>query len=402
MASAVEVGPAWDRLKELDLVDVFVSDVGPIQRKGTKWAFFNCPVHGDKNTPSLAVNLRENTWFCFGSCKTGGDIYHWYKHRHGLSNTETYQLLTGEQVCNRAMDADLTAAPVEAGTWEAPDGASQEKEYKTWTVEELVRRTRRKGLEHAERYFMARGITRETVNDPRFLLGTEDWNWTPSVGNAWKWDGEPIKRHNLTIPNIFGDTVLSVKCRRDDRRSREALENGEVPDKLFFAALEALHDLKGAENVTESLILDTLFGNRFLSWSGGNGAVPYNQRMVADWRDGLVVPRERDYIMITEAEIDTMYLRDALGAIGYPAIALHKTSTVDLKRLLARVERVFIVKDVDQNDAGTGLAHDVLEALGRGRVIAPPVGKDANDVPVDQIMPWLAKFNIVPLPRMWL
>jgi hypothetical protein len=33
-----------------------------------------CPIHGGTNTKQFTVNIRDNTWFCFGDCRSGGSI----------------------------------------------------------------------------------------------------------------------------------------------------------------------------------------------------------------------------------------------------------------------------------------------------------------------------------------
>ena len=33
-----------------------------------------CPIHGGSNDKQFTVNIRNNTWFCFGDCRKGGSI----------------------------------------------------------------------------------------------------------------------------------------------------------------------------------------------------------------------------------------------------------------------------------------------------------------------------------------
>lgn len=38
-----------------------------------------CPFHDD-NKPSMTVYHRRQDWYCFGSCRTGGDVVNLYQH----------------------------------------------------------------------------------------------------------------------------------------------------------------------------------------------------------------------------------------------------------------------------------------------------------------------------------
>ena len=33
-----------------------------------------CPIHGGSNPKQFTVNIKNNTWFCFGDCRRGGSI----------------------------------------------------------------------------------------------------------------------------------------------------------------------------------------------------------------------------------------------------------------------------------------------------------------------------------------
>jgi hypothetical protein len=33
-----------------------------------------CPIHGGSNNKQFTVNIKNNTWFCFGDCRSGGSI----------------------------------------------------------------------------------------------------------------------------------------------------------------------------------------------------------------------------------------------------------------------------------------------------------------------------------------
>jgi len=43
-----------------------------------------CPFH-QEDTASLALYPETNSWFCFGACKTGGDVIKFYQRLHGCT-----------------------------------------------------------------------------------------------------------------------------------------------------------------------------------------------------------------------------------------------------------------------------------------------------------------------------
>jgi len=51
-----------------------------------------CPIHQDKQTPSLTVYVRDSSWFCFG-CNLGGSVIDFEMHRQSLSPNDAFQYL---------------------------------------------------------------------------------------------------------------------------------------------------------------------------------------------------------------------------------------------------------------------------------------------------------------------
>lgn len=61
------------KVPTIDLADLLLGP-GKMRRAGDKWVA-RCPLPGrEDKTPSFAVYLKTNSWFCFGACLKGGDV----------------------------------------------------------------------------------------------------------------------------------------------------------------------------------------------------------------------------------------------------------------------------------------------------------------------------------------
>jgi hypothetical protein len=377
MPTALKVD--WSVAQNVDLVEILRKELGEPE-KGvpgvSRNVFWNCPFHKDGVTPSFTVLAGSGKWHCFG-CGKSGDIYDFFSEYRGWSHRETLDYVLG---CARSGIVPLN-----------PKRTRRKRQYSEWGVEEVEHKTQAmRG--RAEKYFGKRGISPDVVRNAH--IGGEVWHWTPSVGQ-WKW-GETVKRVHFTIPNIFNNTVKSVKCRRDDDGCKEALSNGTVPDGLFTAVLERLTRRYG-KKVTEDLILDSIFGPRFMGWRGGNGSFPYNLSLVATQNGSEILPRRLSYVIITEAEIDALYLMSYTAGKSFPAVAMKPGSGLNVKKIFSGVTSIIVVADNDET--GRNNASKLVEELGRGRIIIPPVGKDANDVPRSMLAGWLSEFGAIPVER---
>jgi DNA primase len=154
-----------DEIKErLDIVDV-VSEYVTLQKSGRNFKAL-CPFHTEK-TPSFFVFPERQTWHCFGSCGTGGDIFSFMIKKEGLDFGEALKLLADRAGVKLASKQKGQARDDE---WERLYSVNQAaaQYYHSLLLDD-------KQAEFARKYLGQRGISSETIES--FELGYSPNSW---------------------------------------------------------------------------------------------------------------------------------------------------------------------------------------------------------------------------------
>jgi DNA primase len=151
----------------LDIVDV-VGQVVQLQKAGRTFKGL-CPFHSEK-TPSFIVSPDRQTWHCFGSCGTGGDVISFVMKHDGLDFGDALRLLaerTGVKLKERRVSEEQDRA--RKRLHDANEAAA---EYFTRQLTTDAGRT-------ARSYIERRGIDVATANS--FRLGYSLAGWSDCI-----------------------------------------------------------------------------------------------------------------------------------------------------------------------------------------------------------------------------
>ncbi len=155
-----------DEIKQrLDIVQI-VSAYVTLQKSGRNYRAL-CPFHTEKN-PSFFVFPDRQSWHCFGSCNTGGDIFSFIMRKEGVDFSQALKLLADKAGIN------LTAP----SSYGRQDTREEEKILK---INEIAANYYHNLLlntgagETARRYLAQRGLSNESIKNFQLGFAPEGW-----------------------------------------------------------------------------------------------------------------------------------------------------------------------------------------------------------------------------------
>lgn len=94
MASDHEFRAAIEEIKLRAPIESIVGETVDLKAKGrTLWGC--CPFH-EERTPSFKIDPAQGTWYCFGACRTGGDVIRFVQERGNMTFMDALSLLAAQ------------------------------------------------------------------------------------------------------------------------------------------------------------------------------------------------------------------------------------------------------------------------------------------------------------------
>lgn len=207
-----------DEIKQrLDIVQI-VSAYVALQKSGKNYRAL-CPFHSEKN-PSFFVFPDRQSWHCFGSCNTGGDVFSFIMKREGVDFSQALKLLADKAGIN------LTA----------PSGYGKQdlrEVGKILKINEAAANYYHNLLlnnsegETARRYLTQRGLSIESIKN--FQLGFAPEGW------------EALKNHLIEIGYDEADLLVAgLLIEQENKRTYDRFRN-----RLIFPIRDAGGKLVG-------------------------------------------------------------------------------------------------------------------------------------------------------------
>jgi DNA primase len=176
----------------LDIVDV-VSEFVPLRKSGRSFAGF-CPFHPNTRTPAFYVFPETQTWYCFGACAEGGDLFSFVMKKQGWDFKDA--------LVNLAESAGVVLEdlkPVDKVKEEIEKRLSNLLAAAADYFHQLLRFAPQAEL--ARHYVSGRGLSEDTVADFRVGFALDSWDACRTHFNSHGYDDEDLLAAGLLTEN---------------------------------------------------------------------------------------------------------------------------------------------------------------------------------------------------------
>jgi len=338
-------------LAKIDIVQLIGEYATLTHKGGAVWAC--CPFHNEK-TPSFRIDPRKQFYYCFGSCREGGNAITFIKKIESLDGADAVKFLAKKYGI------------------EIPDN----KNFKPKSEEDIAKKTRLYALmkEAAKRYHQN------------------------LIGDKGRVAREYLAKRNIneTLIKKFG---LGYSVNRNDLLNH-AKELGYTKDELKDCNLAVINEKGVYDPFFERLIIPIVnqmnevcaFGGRtmivnpeFAKYRNSSNTILFEKNRIV-FAINLLKKLKKDggkidYIILCEGYMDVI----ALHSAGFnTAVACMGTALTinQAKQLKNFTDTVYISFDGDSaGQKNTMIGLDVLSGVGLNvKVIKLPDGKDPDDV----------------------
>jgi DNA primase len=331
---------AGDIKQKLDIVEI-ISEYVTLQKSGHNFKAI-CPFHSEK-TPSFFVFPDNQSWHCFGSCGTGGDIFAFVMKKENIDFAQSLKLLAEK-------------AGISLSEYKLPDKAHEERKEKLLRLNEAAAAYYHHLLvstpagKKARDYLLQRGLSSQSIE--QFQLGFSK-------------DSYEDIQHHLLAEN-YGEMDLLDTGMVIER------ESGGYYDRFRNRIMFPIRDIHG--NVTG-------FGARAMDDSSAK-YINSPQTAIFDKSSSVYAIdraskfiRQSDMVVITEGYMDviTAHQHGVQNTIAAMGTALTEKQLEILKKLTKN-----IILALDADSAGIEAVYRSSEILDKTSQVTPSDSIDGS------------------------
>lgn len=329
----------------IDIVD-YIGSFVKLERRSSNY-FGLCPFHSEK-TPSFCVNPNNQTWYCFGQCRKGGDIFKFVEEYNNCSFFEAVKLL-----------ADKLNISIDSG-YNSADNEEKKQLYELYRnvaneyYKALFSEKGKAGIE----YIKKRKINKETVK--KFGLG-----FAP---NEYGYIYNILKNNNFPENILKSSELFTYK------------EDGTAFDKFYNRVMFPIQDVNGKVIAFGGRRIDDIKENKYIN---SKTTMIFKK---SDVLYGMHIAKmsKRDYFILCEGNIDVITLHQA----GYDnAVAMLGVGINDslIKQMSRYKKKIMICPDNDKTGIDTTIkAINLINKWGIDvkilNITAKVDGKEIKDV----------------------
>lgn len=148
---------------KLDIVEIISSYVA-LQKAGRNYKAM-CPFHTEK-TPSFFVFPDKQSWHCFGSCSTGGDLFTFVMKKNNVDFSQALTILADKAGVSLEREQGETRQERDI-LYRINEAAASKFHWFLFNLEEAKK---------ALKYFKNRGLSEKTIEDFQLGFAPDSWD----------------------------------------------------------------------------------------------------------------------------------------------------------------------------------------------------------------------------------
>ncbi len=344
------MGVIDDIRQRVDLVEV-VSEYVPLQKAGRSYRAL-CPFHTEKH-PSFFVFPEQQSWHCFGSCSTGGDVFSFLMRKENLDFSEALRLLS-----------EKTGVPLAP----KPQHEAAEKgrlfQLNKIAAEYYQQLLHSPAGEEAQNYLAGRGISPESITE--FQLGFSPNGWQALQHHLTQigYEEKDLVRAGLTVEGEGGSY--------DRFRNRLMFPISDPQGKVVGFGARALDDsLPKYLNSPQTMTFD-------------KSSILYGIDLAKK------AIRGQDMAVVVEGYTDviTAHQYGFTNVVASMGTALAEKQVDILKRLTKNIVLAFDADAAGEEATWRGVVRYENTLDAEVRVIILPPGKDPDDILREDAAAW--------------